>query len=245
MTSLNKLICLIVGVALIPLATAATLPDTLTLQYAVELGDMRLGTLTRTLTRKGDVYHVQSITRAEGLATVLVGDVTETCSFKVVNGKIQPLNYRIVQSGRKAYDRSVHIDTKNAVARYSSGGQTDLPKNYTVDQCSLPFAYLLGGPSAFDSKNMALIGGKKIRHYGPTESKKEKILLYQIGRVDTIMVKRNRLDSANRSLSFWLAPKFGHLPILIVEQRKLRSTVARLESIDASPDIMPAFANPQ
>lgn len=238
----QKIVGILISALIVAPVSAAELPESMSLRYGVEIGGTRIGTLTRTLTRKADVYHVKSSTNMEGLAAVLADDLTESCSFKVVDGKIQPIKYRVMQSGRKTYDRSVIINIQKRIAEYSSGQKIDLPNNYTVDNCSLPFAYLLGGPSVFNKKQMALIGSKKLRRYGRAQKKNEKVKLPRTGSFNTIKITRQRLDKANRSLSFWLAPKYGYLPILIVEKRKSRRTIAKLESISSTPDIQTTTA---
>ncbi len=106
-TTLKILLLLLLWPAVnLPEAVAEALPESVELIYKVSLGAAELGNLSSKLERRGDHYEVTAETRAEGMASILLGGtVREICRFSIDRNVVTPDSYRIIREGRDAFDR--------------------------------------------------------------------------------------------------------------------------------------------
>ena len=214
-------------------AVADSLPESMELIYKVSLGAAELGSLSSKLERRGDHYEVTAETRAEGMASILLGGtVREICRFSIDRNQVTPDSYRIIREGRDAFDRSASFDCEGRRVLFSNGMNVVISDGYIVDNCSLPFAFIIGGASTFEQRTLHIVGGNKVRRFEIPDISREQ-LNTSLGEFDTVRIEHVRFERPDRKLSVWLAPQRHNLPIKIVEKRKSRpDTTMILKSVE-------------
>ncbi len=227
----RPLIAFLFAVAMTSLARGDALPNELTLQYRVSLGSAELGSLLTRLRRNGDIYHADSRTRAEGVASILLGgDMRESCVFTVKADAIMALNYEVVREGHRAFRHGAEFDWSAGEIRFSNGDRLPVPDGYTVDNCSIPFAFMLGNPWSFADRSMHVVGGERIRRFTNISVTEER-LATPIGEVDSIRIEQQRQGKPGRTFTVWVAPSRNNLPVKMVEKRRSRVTTMLLTSV--------------
>jgi hypothetical protein len=190
--------------------------------YKVSLGVAELGSLISTLKREGDAFEVTAETRAEGMASILLGGtVREYCRFSTDGNILTPESYRIVREGRDAFDQSVAFDWTERRVLFSNGLNIVISDGYIVDNCSIPYAFIVGGASTFERRTLHVVGGRKVRRFENLSISKENVST-PLGEFETVRIDQVRFDRPDRKLTIWLAPAKHNLPVKIVEQRKSR-----------------------
>lgn len=224
---------LLLCLTLIPVLSARSdlLPEELTLQYRVSLGSAELGRLSTRLRRAGNMYQVDSRTQAEGLASILLGgDVKESCIFSVKANEVQTLNYEVIREGRRGYRHTVKFDWDAGTIQFKNGDTRPLPSGYTLDNCSVPFAFMVGKRDTFVNRMMHIVGGNRIRHFTNSSITEER-LATPLGVLDSIRIEQQRHGRPERTFTVWVAPSRGNLPVKIVERRPSRVTTMLLTSV--------------
>lgn len=224
---------LLVCFALAPVLSARgdLLPEELTLQYRVSLGSAELGSLSTRLRRSGNMYQVNSRTHAEGLASILLGgDVTESCVFSVNANEVRTRNYEVTREGKRGYRHRVKFDWRAGTIEFQNGDTRPLPEGYTLDNCSVPFAFMVGKPDTFSNRMMHIVGGRRIRHFTNSSITEER-LATPLGVLDSIRIEQQRQGRPERTFTVWVAPSRGNLPVKIVEKRPSRVTTMLLTSV--------------
>lgn len=233
-TKWTSSLLLLVGISIgWPASKADTLPTNLELVYEVSFGVAELGSLSSTLKKQTNHYEVTSETRAEGMASILLGGtVREMCQFSIDNNAIKPAHYRIVREGRDAFDYSVSFNWDERRVKFSDGSDVVISDGYIVDNCSVPFAFIIGGPATFKQKTLHIVGGKKVRRFENSLIENEQVST-PLGKFDAVKIEQVRFDRPDRKLTIWLALNRSNLPIKIVEQRKSRpDTTMLLKSVE-------------
>jgi len=207
---------------------ANDLPDSMELVYQVSLGIAELGSLISKLDRQGEAYEVTAETRAEGMASILLGGtVREYCRFSTDKNVLTPEKYRIAREGRDAFDQSVTFDWAERRVIFSSGENIVISDGYIVDNCSIPYAFIVGGASTFERRTLHIVGGKKVRQF-ENLSISEEAVSTPLGQFQTVRIEQVRNERPDRKLTIWLAPDKHNLPVKIVEQRKSRPDTTML-----------------
>lgn len=214
-------------------SSADTLPTTLELVYEVSFGVAELGSLSSKLKKQTNHYEVTSETRAEGMASILLGGtVREMCKFSVDDNAIKPAHYRIIREGRDAFDYSVSFNWDERRVLFSDGTDIVISDGYIVDNCSVPFAFIIGGATTFKQKTLHIVGGKKVRRFENNLIENEQVST-PLGKFDAVKIEQVRFGRPDRKLTIWLATDRNNLPIKIVEQRKSRpNTTMLLKSVE-------------
>lgn len=203
-------------------AEAGGLPDSMELVYKVSLGVAELGSLISTLEQRGDGFVVTAETRAEGMASILLGGtVREICRFTTDDNVLTPESYRIVREGKDEFDRSVSFDWSKRSLTFSNGDSIVISDGYIVDNCSVPYAFIVGGASTFQRRTLHVVGGKKVRRFENLSVENDTVKT-PLGEFETVRIEQVRFDRPDRRLTIWLAPDKHNLPVKIVERRKSR-----------------------
>lgn len=225
----KPLMLLLLGLCLVwSRSDADVLPEALELIYKVSFGVAELGSLRTQMKKQETHYEVVSETRAEGMASILLGGkVREMCQFSIVDNAIKPVNYRIIREGQEAFDHAVSFDWNERRVLFNNGDNIVISNGYIVDNCSVPFAFILGGADAFKQTSLHIVGGKKVRRFENSAIANEHIST-PLGEFDAIKIEQVRFDRPDRKLVIWLAPERNNLPIKIVEQRKSRPDTTML-----------------
>lgn len=212
---------------------ADPLPETLELIYEVSFGVAELGSLRTLLKKQETHYEAVSETRAEGMASILLGGkVREVCQFSITNNAVVPDNYRIIREGKEEFDYSVSFDWDERRVIFNNGNNVVISSGYIVDNCSAPFAFILGGADVLRRTSLHIVGGKKVRRFKNNAIDNE-IISTPLGEFNAVKIEQVRFDRPDRKLMIWLAPERNNLPIKIVEQRKSRpDTTMLLTSVE-------------
>jgi len=214
---------------------AQALPDSLKLTYDVKLYDTELGNLVTRLTRSDDTYKVESETRAEGLASILLGGtLREECEFTLSESlELKPRLYSIEKEGRDAYTRSAEYFWQDNEVRYESGRSVHIPlEGYVIDNCTVPYAFAAAGNITLkEYPYLHILGDKRLRHYENIEVSRETVKV-PAGEFETIRIDQQRVGSPEKTLSVWVAPSRRNLAVKIEERRKMRVTTMELVEIE-------------
>lgn len=236
MTSIKQRVLLLLLMGLCPgwsQSSADALPETMELVYEVKFGVLTLGSLSSKLTKQSTHYQVTKETQAQGMAAVFLGGtVREMCEFSIDDNVIKPAKYRIVREGKDTFDHSVSIDTEKRQVSFNNGTDVIISEGYIVDNCSAPFAYIIGGAEIVKHKALHIVGGRKVRKFENSVVEEQQVSS-PLGKFDAIKIEQVRIDRPDRKLTIWLVPNRGNLPIKIVEQRKSRpNTTMLLTSVE-------------
>jgi hypothetical protein len=214
-----------------PAKPETVLPESARLVYNVRLYETELGNLVTELSRKGDAYQVQSETRAEGLAAILLGgSLREECEFVVSDSmEIQPRHYRIEKEGRGAYTHTAEFLWNENKVRYENGRSLDIPlAGYVIDNCTVPFAFVAADRIGLkEYPYIHILGGKRLRHYEDIKISYETVEV-PAGKFETVRIDQQRVGAADKTLSVWVAPSRGNIAVKIVERRSMRVTTMEL-----------------
>ena len=213
--------------------SADPLPETLELIYEVSFGVAELGSLRTLLTKQETHYEAVSETRAEGMASILLGGkVREICQFSIADNAVRPDNYRIIREGEEEFDYSVSFNWDERRVIFNNGNNVVIANGYIVDNCSAPFAFILGGAEVLKRTSLHIVGGKKVRRFENNAVDNE-LVSTPLGEFNAVKIEQVRFDRPDRKLMIWLAPERNNLPIKIVEQRNSRpDTTMLLTSVD-------------
>ena len=226
-------VLLAIGSATVARPDYAQLPVSAKLIYQVRLFGTDLGNLITRINRTGNVYHVDSQTRAEGLAAVLLGgSLREDCDFSVSDSmEIVPRHYHIEKDGRDGYSHSADFLWRQMKVRYKDGNVLKIPrKGYVIDNCTVPFAFAAADGVALKGyTSLHILGGQVMRHFDNIKVSRETIRV-PAGRFDTVRIDQQRVDSPDKTLTIWVAPKKRNIAVKIVERRNLRVTTMELAS---------------
>ena len=179
-------------------------------------------------------FQGQSETRAEGMASILLGgDLSETCSFEAEGNKVISRSYVSSKKGRGAYEYSTEFDWEARKIRFDNDVTLDMPEGYVVDNCNLPFAAALSRGPMLSEQPLYVVDAtsQKIRGY-QVSSVTEETLKTVLGEISTVKVEMIRELRPDRSLTFWLASRSNYFPVMMVEKRPSRTTTTKLESME-------------
>lgn len=221
----------IMAIATAPAVSPQSLPESVKLTYDVNYYDTGLGNLVTELTRNGDTYEVQAETRAEGLASILLGGtLRETCEFSVSDSmEIKPLHYTIEKEGSDAYIHSADFLWKDMKVAYKDGKSLGIPPaGYVIDNCTVPFAFAAAEQiTVKEYPYIHILGGKRLRHYEDIQVSRESVEV-PAGTFDAVRIDQQRVGSPEKKLSIWVAPALQNIAVKIEERRTMRVTSMEL-----------------
>lgn len=234
---------ILLGSAALMLARAGAaqvLPESVQLTYNVKLYDTELGNLVTRLTRDGSTYTVESETRAEGLASVLLGGtLREECKFVLSDSlELKPRLYSIEKEGSDPYKLSAEYFWEDNEVRYDSGRSVHIPlEGYVIDNCTVPYAFAAAEDITLkEYPYLHILGGKRLRHYEDIKVSRETVEV-PAGTYEAIRIDQQRVDSEDKTLTVWVAPTEQNLAVKIEERRPFRVTTMELlktEGLDAA-----------
>jgi hypothetical protein len=228
--------CLIAMVGTSAKAQASLEP--VTIAYTINLvsdkyGNATLGKVETELDRTEQGYRVASATKAQGIAAILMGsNRQEACDFSVNQGRAVSRSY---SGGRKDLnDYQVDFDWSARKILFGDGDSLDMPQGYVVDNCNMLFAAALLGDIEQLEESLYIVDGnkKRIRGYR-LKSASNEILDTDFGRFNTRKIVFERELKPERTLTFWLAPKYDYMPLKMVERRNNRTTTFLVDKIES------------
>lgn len=212
-------------------AVSQALPSQAKLTYSVRLYETELGNLVTELNRTGDTYSVKTETRAEGLAAILLGGtVREKCEFALADDlEIRPRQYKVEKVGRNAYSHSAEFLWPEMKVRYDDGKILEIPlAGYVIDNCTVPFAFVAADTIAQkDYPYIHILGGTRLRHFEGLKVTREQVEV-PAGKFETIRFDQQRVGSADKTLSIWVAPDKHNIVVKMEERRRFRVTTIEL-----------------
>ena len=198
-----------------------------TIVYQVELDSDRLGkaTLGRVETQLSENdgrFSVASHTKAEGLAAILLGNLTETCDFNIVDGRAQSQTYSGGRPSKTEY--FVDFNWEERKIKFNGEETLDMPQGYLINNCNMPFALALLKDNEI-TETVYIVDGKKTRIRGyRLKSKSREMLNTKIGSLDTVKIVFDRDLKSEKTLTLWLSKKHYFLPVKMQERREDRIT---------------------
>ncbi|MDZ7842460.1 MAG: DUF3108 domain-containing protein [Gammaproteobacteria bacterium] len=221
------------AIAAAPAGASGFLPETVKLTYNVKLYETDLGNLVTTMQRNGDSYEVEAETRAEGLASILLGGILrEECSFSVSESfEVKPRYYTIEKEGSDAYSHSAEFLWDDMKVAYEGGRSLDIPlAGYVIDNCTVPYAFAAADQIMLkEYPYIHILGGRNLRHYEDIQVSHETVEV-PAGKFETVRIDQQRVGDSDKKLSIWVAPAMQNIAVRIEERRKFRVTTMELSS---------------
>ena len=223
------------GLALLPLTASAQLSD-VSLEYTLKVSGAKLGTLVANLSVENDTFRSTSETRAEGLASILLGgDLSETCEFSFDGSQVISQSYVSSKKGRGAYENVTEFDWENRKLKFGPEDEItlDMPAGYIVDNCNMPFAAALSKGVLDNEQPFYIVDAtrRRVRGYLIQDISKETINT-RIGDLTTTKIEMQRESNPKRTLTLWLAEDKQHMLVRMIEKRSSRTTVMEIESLE-------------
>ena len=194
-------------------------------------GNATLGRIESTLTKTDTGYSVLSVTRAQGMAAIIMGSNEEqSCEFAIEDGRAVTQRYGGGRIGKQDY--TVDFDWPERKVNFESGESIDMPQGYVVDNCSMPFAAAILKGQGLNQDSMYVVDGKKTRIRGYVlSSSSEEVLETVLGPKTTIKMVLAREFKPERTLTLWLSPDNQYVPLKMEEKRKSRTTTMLVNSL--------------
>lgn len=232
------LILIISGAFSTPLLADEPSLKPMTLAYTIKLeskryGNATLGKIETTLKKTDQGYHVASTTKAEGFSAILIGkNYQESCNFVVNDGRAASQQY---SGGRKDLtDYRVDFDWQQRKIDFADGESLDMPQGYILDNCNMLFATSLLNTEEINTESLYIVDGKKKRIRGfKLKSSNPELLETPFGKVETIKVVFERELIPERTISFWLSPKYFNIPMKMEEKRRKRTTTFLIDQLES------------
>jgi hypothetical protein len=198
-----------------------------------KFGNATLGRVENILKTTSNGYAIESVTKAQGMAAIIMGsNEQQSCEFEVVDGQPVSKQYAGGRIGKTDYQvafdwqaRKAHFADENTGKPNSISETIDLPNGYIVDNCSMWFAVALLKGKIPDQQAMYVVDGKNKRIRGfKLRSSNEEVLLTKLGKKKVTKVVFERELRPGRTLTFWLSHDNEYLPLKMQESRKSRTT---------------------
>jgi len=216
-------------------ADNAVLLDPVSFEYKIRIskfGNAVLGKVQSELTITDSGYAIESVTKAQGMALLLMrSNFRESCEFEVVDGRAVARNY--TGGTVKQTEYSVGYDWGARKVNLSDEESLDMPQGYVVDNCIMWFATALLKGQLPEGEGIYVVDGKskRIRGY-KLRSSGEETITTSLGDKETIKMVLERELRPNRTLTFWLSKSDQFLPLRIQESRKSRTTTFEISKLE-------------
>lgn len=195
-------------------------------------GNATLGKIETKLDKAENVYQVSSVTKAQGMAAILMGSsYQESCDFSVNDGRVISEQY---SGGRlDSRDYEVEFDYRDRKINFSDGESLDMPQGYIVDNCNMLFAAALLKDNGLGEDSLYIVDGKKQRVRGyQIRSTSTEMLATSLGEFETTKIVLQRELIPERTITLWLSAEHNYLPLRMVEDRRKRTTIFMVDNIE-------------
>jgi Protein of unknown function (DUF3108) len=221
----------LIVVATVAHAAASTDVQPYSASYSVEWRGMGAGTSTVELTKlEDDRWSYTSRNLARGLFKLaLPNPVTQSSVFRIRDGKVTPLTYR-VDDGSRATTRDISLDFD-----WTSGRVTGTAEDESVDleapagaQDALTAQIVLMREllAGREPGTLRLIDKDEVKIYDYAREGTETVKT-PLGEMDTVIYRSSRQGS-NRVTRLWLAPSLGYVPVRAQQRRGERTEFTML-----------------
>lgn len=194
-------------------------PQPFTASYTLSASGMRAAESSRALRHMGDgVWEFQTVAKPVGVASLFIRDtILEHSRWRLNGGKVVPLSYEYRQSGgRRERHREIAFDYQEGLIQSTLGAEAwALPPN-VQDLASVQIALMLDVSQGRKVMEYPVADGRSVETYR-FEVQGEGHMDTPAGRFRTVRVETKDAER-QRSMTFWMAPELGYLPVRI-EQR--------------------------
>lgn len=226
-------------------ATAATLPESFSAEFAVTSNGSSIGRTRWTLDAVGEGrFRFRSVTRATGLMSLLFsGKRTEQSLWAYHEDRVRPLEYRYVRTGRKAREVKVIFDwaAGQAINRHDDDSwRLDITAS---TQDKLVYLLALMQDLARGARDLvySIADGGYLKEYAIERQGRER-LDTTLGTFDTVRLYRQD-PKGKRHTTLWAAPALAYLPVKVQQDERDGDVLAMtLESLEGLPS--PPRQNP-
>ncbi|MFT4636198.1 MAG: hypothetical protein ACI854_001022 [Arenicella sp.] len=204
-----------------------------TISYTIKFesnkfGNATLGRIENILKTTEQGYSMESVTKAQGMAAIIMGsNEQQSCEFEVLDGKAVSQKYDGGRIGEIEYQVDFDWQQRKAYFNQKSGSSEsiDLPEGYIVDNCSMWFAVALLKNDIPEHQSLYVVDGKNKRIRGfKLRSTSNETLSTKLGEKQVTKVVFERELRPGRTLTFWLSHDDEYLPLKMQESRKSRTT---------------------
>ena len=201
---------------------ASALPESFHAEFAVASNGSTVGRTVWTLEPVGKArYRFRSVTRATGLLSLLVsGKRTEESVWMHHEGRIRPLEYHYVRTGRKAREVDVLFDWDALEAVNRHGGDSwklDIAAG-THDKLVYLLALMKDLAAGAPALNYAIADGGRLKEYRIARRGEEQVAT-PVGTFTAVKLHR-RDPKGKRHTTLWAAPALAYLPVKVRQEDK-------------------------
>lgn len=212
-------------------------PQLFTAVYAFEWHGLTAGYSTLSLTEPSPGEYVySSVSRARGLVRLVFPDpIRERSTFRIVDGRIEPLEYHEDDGPSREKDNVALQFDWNARQVHGNAGAKSVTQPLetgTQDPLSVQIALMRELAAGNSPTHFLLFDKTEAAEYHYTREGNV-TLDTPLGRLETVVYRSDRPDS-DRVMRFWLAPTLGYLPVR-AERKRRGKTEFELRIHDLTP----------
>ena len=214
----------------------AQISDEMEFAYSVKAQGFSLGKLITNISKKGELYTIESTTKPNGMvAFILGGEAVDHCEYslgpeKQMIGK----SYTSHKDGKSSYHASLDYDWDQRQIIYNDNNIEKMPHGYILDNCNFYVAVALSGLRFFKEHRIYVFDAKEARYREfQFASVENETLSIKLGKFETQKLTLVRADNPDRRLTFWLSEGHPYSPLMVVDQRKNKKTVLKLIAYDS------------
>ncbi len=163
-------------------------------------------------------YKITSLTEANGLAALFIGDLMQESEGELTKTGLQPHRYLYQYGDKEDKTYLATFDWQNkSLLMVSSKSEKAVPL-VEGSQDLLSFMYQFMFVPPLETMQIPITNGKKLRIYD-YQFDGEVLLTGELGEVNTLHISRSGQDPEER-VEFWLAPSYQNIPIKIRKTEK-------------------------
>jgi hypothetical protein len=227
----------LLAAALLVTALPSTAGTLFRVEYEMKLAGITVGRVTRSLGLEEGVYHFRSDARPTGLMGAFINKTFhETGRWRLVDGRIRPLNYRYVERDGKheVVKNDLRFDWAHRIVCDRARGDACWPlTDDSQDPASATFAVMAAAARQHPMLTIHSIGGRKpvMQHYREAGEGH-----FDDGGQRVKVEKFVQTDQQRITLHAWLAPSKAWLPVFIRQEVRdgadTTLSLVRVDSLD-------------
>jgi hypothetical protein len=212
------------------------IPARVELSIQVEMAGVTVGEGRDVFEQDGREYRVVSEARTAGIARAFkrLEDRRESRGQITPQG-IRPASFRQERTGKTP--KSASFDWGARKLTLSEGDDrevVDLP-TFTLDQTSLPYAYVFSEPPRAGSFQVHVTDGRRLPVYEVAFVGQERIKT-RLGMLETLHYRKVQTADDRRGFEFWLSPAHHRLPVRVrIVEKDGSAFDSNVTRIDVSP----------
>ena len=188
----------------------------------------------------------QSVLHPTGIAALLLGDVTQTSTFKLVGGRPQSTSYQYTEKGKHANQETIQFDWSKKKASSAEDGKTR-NADLSADSVDVQLVQLLLASDAAAGKVPAsyqIVDHGEATTYD-TKALADAKLRLQSGNYQSKVYLLTDVTNTDkhRTITVWMAPSLHFLPVQIQQVDKKNTITLTLLHITYKDQAAPAAAS--